>query len=367
MRVNFRTILIIFLVALLGGAVGTYGVLEINKYQSKANEVETTDKEVIQEVSYVKENEGAYVQAIKNSIDTVVEITTKAEVTSYNFFYGQTTSNVTYLGSGVLISDNGYIVTNEHVVSGATEVSIKLQNGDSYDATVIGTDVKTDLALLKIDAANLPYAKLVDSDGLELGEEVIAIGNGLGKGTTTSNGIISALNREVKIDKYQMTLILTNADINQGNSGGGLFDLNGNLVGIVNAKTSSSAYSTTTVEGIGYAIPANTVKTVVKEIMENGFVKDRPTIGVSIYSSDYSNYYNIDGLVVSAITEGGAAEKAGMQVGDIIKAIDGKELNDFSDLSKALDSYKVGDKVTLDVERKGESIKVNITLQEASN
>ena len=367
MRINFKTILIIFLVALLGGALGTYGVLEINKYQNKEVEVKTTDNEVIQEVSYVKENEGAYVTAIEKAIDTVVEITTKAEVTSYNFFYGQTTSSATYLGSGVLISSDGYIVTNEHVVSGANEVSIKLQSGDTYDATVIGTDVKTDLALLKIDATDLPFAKLVDSDELKLGEEVIAIGNGLGKGTTSSNGIISALNREVKIDKYQMTLILTNAEINSGNSGGGLFDLNGNLVGIVNAKSSSSAYSTTSIEGIGYAIPANTVKTVAQEILENGYVKDRPTIGVSIYSSDYNDYYNIDGLVVSAITEGGAAEKAGMQVGDIIKAIDGKELNDFSDLSKALDSYKVGDTVTLDVQRKGEDIKVQITLQEASN
>lgn len=367
MRINFKTILIIFLVALLGGALGTYGALEISKTQNQAVETEATNNEVVQQVSYVKENEGAYVTAIEKAIDTVVEITTKAEVTSYNFFYGQTTSSATYLGSGVLISNDGYIVTNEHVVSGATEVSIKLQNGDSYDASVIGTDVKTDLALLKIDATDLPYAKLVDSDELKLGEEVIAIGNGLGKGTTSSNGIISALNREVKIDKYSMTLILTNAEINSGNSGGGLFDLNGNLVGIVNAKTSSSAYSTTTVEGIGYAIPANTVKMVATEILENGYVKDRPTIGVSIYTSTYNEYYNVDGLVVSAIVEGGAAEKAGMQVGDIIKAIDGLELNEFSDLSKALDSYKVGDKVTLDVERKGENIKVEIILQDASN
>lgn len=373
MKINFKTILIIFLVALLGGSIGTYGILELNKYQNeiveKEDNVVKTQDSVTEQVLYTNENSGTYVNAIEKALDSVVEITSQSEVTSYYFFGGATTSEVTNLGSGVIISSDGYIVTNRHVVKDAKKVSVSLQNGETYEAQIIGEDSKTDLALLKIDATGLDYALLVDSDTLKLGQEVVAIGNGLGKGTASSNGIISALNREVTIDKYTMTLILTNAEINNGNSGGGLFDLNGNLVGIVNAKSSSSAlYSNTaTIEGIGYAIPANTVKKITDDLLENGYVKNRPTLGVSIYTSDYNEYYGIEGLVISDVMENGAAAKAGLQAGDIIKALDGVELTDFSQLAKLLDDYNVGDTVTLDVVRNNSSLKINCVLQDASN
>ncbi len=373
MKINFKTILIIFLVALLGGSIGTYGILELNKYQNeiveKEDNVVKTQDSVTEQVLYTNENSGTYVNAIEKALDSVVEITSQSEVTSYYFFGGTTTSEATNLGSGVIISSDGYIVTNRHVVKEAKKVSVSLQNGETYEAQIIGEDSKTDLALLKIDATDLDYALLVDSDTLKLGQEVVAIGNGLGKGTASSNGIISALNREVTIDKYTMTLILTNAEINNGNSGGGLFDLNGNLVGIVNAKSSSSAlYSNTaTIEGIGYAIPANTVKKITDDLLENGYVKNRPTLGVSIYTSDYNEYYGIEGLVISDVMENGAAAKAGLQAGDIIKALDGVELTDFSQLAKLLDDYNVGDTVTLDVVRNNSSLKINCVLQDASN
>ena len=370
MRINFKTVLIIFLVGLLGGAAGAYGVISINDLKNAETENVNEDAEpVISQVSYTAAVTGDYVSAIEKSIDSVVEITTQAEVTSYNFFFGSSTSDATCLGSGVIISSDGYIVTNEHVIDGAKDVSVRLQNGESYEAEIIGYDTKTDLALLKIDAADLSYSRLVDSDYLKLGQEVIAIGNALGKGTSCSNGIISAINREVTINNYTMTLLLTNAEVNSGNSGGGLFDMDGNLAGIVNAKVSSSLYSSsgTTVEGIGYAIPANTVKTVVEQLLENGYVKDRPALGVKIYTQEYNQQYNVEGLVVSEVLEGSAAEKAGIKAGDIIRSIDGIEVSEFSQLAKLLDNYSIGDKVTLGIEREGKMLEIKCKLQESTN
>ena len=292
MKINFKTILIIFLVALLGGAAGTYGVLSIKEATDTSASINrTTDVQpVISEVSYSNESSGAYVTAIDKALDTAVEITTDAEYTSYNFFGGYSTSNATFLGSGVIISEDGYIVTNKHVVNQAKDVSVRLQNGDTYEATIIGVDNNTDLALLKIEASGLSYAKLADSDELKLGQEVIAIGNALGNGTSCSNGIISAINREVTIKNYTMTLLLTNAELNSGNSGGGLFDMNGNLVGIVNAKTSSSAYSSNaSIEGIGYAIPSNTVRTSLMNCWPTVMSKTvRHSVSVSILPNTIS-------------------------------------------------------------------------------
>ena len=369
MKINFKTILIIFLVALLGGAAGTYGVLSIKEATDTSASINrTTDVQpVISEVSYSNESSGAYVTAIDKALDTAVEITTDAEYTSYNFFGGYSTSNATFLGSGVIISEDGYIVTNKHVVNQAKDVSVRLQNGDSYEATIIGVDNNTDLALLKIEASGLSYAKLADSDELKLGQEVIAIGNALGNGTSCSNGIISAINREVTIKNYTMTLLLTNAERNSGNSGGGLFDMNGNLVGIVNAKTSSSAYSSNaSIEGIGYAIPSNTVKNIVNELLANGYVKDRPSLGVSIYTSEYNLYHNVEGLVISEVLEGGSADKAGLQKEDIIKAIDGETVTEFSQLSRILENHQIGDRITLSIARGEETFDVVCTLQDSS-
>ncbi len=374
MKLNFKTIVIIFLVALLGGAGGAYGAININKLagNSQTTETSTSNSSVTTQVLYSDSQTGTYQNAINNAIDTVVQITSEATSVQTNLFGQSVSGSSTSLGSGVIISSDGYIVTNNHVVSDATNVSVQTNDGTEYEATIIGTDAKTDLALLKIDATNLKYASLVDSDTLSLGQEVVAIGNSLGKGTSCTNGIISALNREVTINNYTMTLILTNAEVNSGNSGGGLFDMNGNLVGIVNAKIMSSATSSTTsttVEGMGYAIPANTVKTIVDELMNNGYVKDRATIGVKVITdSSYLQYYNVsEGALVSEVVENSAASKAGIEAGDVIIAIDDNKVSSFTDLSKYLDNYKVGDTVTITVTRDNHLMDFQVTLEESTN
>ncbi|MBR2577939.1 MAG: trypsin-like peptidase domain-containing protein [Erysipelotrichaceae bacterium] len=366
MKINFKSFLIVFLVGLLGGACGTYGALSLYYLHNGKNEPAKTDT-VINQVTYTNAVTGDYVSAIERSINSVVEITTQAEVTSYYFFGGTTTSDETLLGSGVIISEDGYIITNQHVIKDAKDVRIQLQDGESYEATIVGQDAKTNLALLKIDAKGLSYATLVDSDDLKLGQEVLAIDNSLGKGTSCSNGIISAINREVTINNYTMTLLLTNAEVNSGNSGGGLFDMNGNLIGVVNAKGITSGYTGTNVEGISYAIPSSTVRKIVEQLLNNGYVKDRPALGVKVYTQEYNLRYNIEGLVVSEVIEGGAADKAGIKAGDIIKSIDGIELSEFSQLAKLLDDYQIGDKVKLEIERDGDMLSLTCVLQETVN
>lgn len=374
MKLNFKTIVIIFLVALLGGASGAYGAININKLvgNSQTTENSNSNTSVTTQVLYSDSQTGTYQNAINNAIDTVVQITSEATSVQTNLFGQSISGSSTSLGSGVIISSDGYIVTNNHVVSDATNVSVLTNDGTEYEATIIGTDAKTDLALLKIEATNLKFASLVDSDALSLGQEVVAIGNSLGKGTSCTNGIISALNREVTINNYTMTLILTNAEVNSGNSGGGLFDMNGNLVGIVNAKIMSNATSSTTsttVEGMGYAIPTNTVKTIVDELMNNGYVKDRATIGVKVITdSSYLQYYGVsEGALVSEVVENSAASKAGIEAGDVIIAIDDNKVSSFSDLSKYLDDYKVGDTVTITVTRDNHLKDFKVTLEESTN
>lgn len=374
MKLNFKTIVIIFLVALLGGASGAYGAININKLvgNSQTTESSNSNTSVTTQVLYSDSQTGTYQNAINNAIDTVVQITSEATSVQTNLFGQSISGSSTSLGSGVIISSDGYIVTNNHVVSDATNVSVLTNDGTEYEATIIGTDAKTDLALLKIEATNLKFASLVDSDTLSLGQEVVAIGNSLGKGTSCTNGIISALNREVTINNYTMTLILTNAEVNSGNSGGGLFDMNGNLVGIVNAKIMSNATSSTTsttVEGMGYAIPTNTVKTIVDELMNNGYVKDRATIGVKVITdSSYLQYYGVsEGALVSEVVENSAASKAGIEAGDVIIAIDDNKVSSFSDLSKYLDDYKVGDTVTITVTRDNHLKDFKVTLEESTN
>ena len=368
MKLGFKQIIIIFLVALLGGACGAYGIYELTYKTVDTNSSSSNTSSITTEVQYSNNEAGVYEKVIAKAIDSVVEITSKSE--SQTSFFGQSYSS-TSLGSGVIISEDGYIVTNNHVVESATNVSITLNNGETYDATIVGTDAKTDLALLKIDANDLSYSKLVDSDTLNLGQEVVAIGNSLGKGTSSTNGIISALNREVTINNYTMDLIQTNASVNSGNSGGGLFDLNGNLVGIVNAKISSSASSSSsnaTVEGMGYAIPSNTVSTIVEQLKNNGYVKDRATLGVKIITdSNYLEYYGVtnSGALVGEVVENSAASKAGIEAGDLIIAINDTKVSSFSDLSKQLDNYQIGDKITITVSRNDQIKDFEVTLEES--
>ena len=358
MKLDFKNILIIFLVALLGGFVGTMGA---NELYGKDEPVETQNNQTT--TSIYKESSDLKT-AIETAYDSVVRIT--STTTSYDFFNREAQSQSA--GSGVIISEDGYIVTNHHVVNGANEVTVYLIDNTSYPADVIGSDQKTDVALLKIDAKGLEYATFANSDNVEIGDDAIAIGNPLGTGISVTNGIISAIQKEITINRETMSLLQTNAEINNGNSGGGLFNIKGELIGIVNAKTSNASYfGSATVEGLGYAIPSNTVKAVTESLKEFGFVKDRPTLGVTISELTTSSNGFAAGIYITEIQKDSAAEKAGLHTYDRIIELNGVDINSYTELSYQLSHYSVGDTITITVIRNNQELTLELTLQENTN
>ncbi len=267
-------------------------------------------------------------------------------------------------GSGVIIDSNGYIATNNHVIDGASKINVTLKNGKEYNATLVGTDSDTDLAVLKINASGLTAAVYGDSDDLQVGDLAVAIGNPLGKlGGTSTAGIISALDRELQIEGRTMTLLQTDASINPGNSGGGLFNGKGELVGIVVAKSTGSD-----VEGLGFAIPVNVAKTVLKQITENGYVKGRPASGmtfVDLTSVRSALMYGVSatGIYVKSV-DSDNAKQAGFKPGDMIYYVGDKRINSSTDLSEAFSAYKVGDKVKIKVIRNNSVQTLTLTMGE---
>ena len=268
-------------------------------------------------------------------------------------------------GSGVVFSDAGLIVTNHHVIDGADEIKVRLTNGDEYDAELIASDAQSDLAVLRIDAENLTPVVLGDSDTLNVGESVIAIGNPLGSlGGTVTEGILSAKDREITIDGQSMTLLQTSAAINPGNSGGGLFNSKGELIGVVNAKSSGSD-----IEGLGFAIPINIAKSVVNDLVENGKVSGRITLGITYYeissiTQAMEHGVNVLGLLVSEVTPNSNAAAAGIQANDVIVEADGEQVTTSDDLRSALSSHKIGDTMTFTVVRDKEYVELSCTLAE---
>ena len=286
---------------------------------------------------------------------TVVEISTETVVTNSRMRQYITGG----AGSGVIITADGYIVTNNHVIENASSITVTLPNGQKYPAVLKGTDSQTDLALIKIDAKNLTPAVFGDSSKLVVGELDIAVGNPLGElGGTVTSGIISALDREITIDGQSMSLLQTDASISPGNSGGGLFNINGQLIGIVNAKSSGS-----NIEGIGFAIPINTAKPIINDLMEYGYVRGRVDIGltmVDIPSVQVAMWYRLNQLGVY-ITKSVYPE---LQNGDRITSVDGKAITYLDSFNATIKSYKVGDTVKITVDRNGRAITVPITLNE---
>ena len=297
---------------------------------------------------------------VKKCKDSVVEITTES-VSSGNSVLGQYVSQGA--GSGVIISKDGYIVTNNHVVSDATSLKVTTTDGKEYDANVVGKDSQTDLAVIKIDTQNLQPATFGDSDTLQVGDPAIAIGNPLGElGGTVTTGIISATDRQITIDDETMTLLQTDAAINPGNSGGGLFNADGNLIGIVNAKESSTG-----IEGLGFAIPITPAKDIITELMQNGSVTSRPALNVSLYDYSASNQGQNskypDGCYIVQVVKNGAADKAGLKQNDRIISFDGQKIETTSDVKNVLNKHKIGDTVKMVVERNSKKVEVEITLQ----
>jgi len=257
-------------------------------------------------------------------------------------------------GSGIIISSDGYIVTNNHVVEGATELTVILNDTTEYTAELIGRDEKTDLAVIKINKTELPAATLGDSTTAVAGELAVAIGNPLGQelaGSVTS-GVVSAVNRKLKIDNKALTLIQTDAAINPGNSGGALVNQYGEVIGINTVKLSSSS-----VEGIGFAIAISEAKPIIDNLMKNGYVAGRPLVGISVSNTNY-------GLSIADVAAGGAAEKAGLKKGDLIIKVDGTAIKNKDTLNEMRDKKNPGDTMVFTVMREGELLDITVTLSE---
>lgn len=300
-------------------------------------------------------------EAAAKTVDSVVEIRT--EQTVQGSFMQQYV--VQGGGSGIIITEDGYIATNNHVIEDATQIKITLRNGQSYDGKLVGTDATADLAVVKIDASGLKPAVFGDSGNLVVAETVFAIGNPLGElGGTVTQGIISALERTITIENQEMTLLQTTAAINPGNSGGGLFNLAGECVGIVNAKSSGSG-----IEGLAFAIPSNTAIKVINDIMQYGYVRGRVMLGITMLevTDQYTLYrYNLKeyGVYISKITKGSDADNNGLKSADRIVSIDGTKINSSAEVRKLIQRHEVGDTMTVVISRDGSEMTFNIKLTE---
>ena len=280
-----------------------------------------------------------------------------------------TTSEGTGSGSGVIMSKDGYIITNNHVVDGAQSVSVQLSDGTSLDAEIIGTDEQTDLAVIKVTpTSDLTAAEFGDSDELEPGEYAYAIGSpgGVQFANTITGGRISAINRDLTVNDRVMTLIQTDASINNGNSGGALINKYGQVVGITSAKLSGNAFGSATVEGMGFAIPINTAKDIVDELIQNGYVSGRPSIGITGQNVESADG-KVSGVQVYSIDSRAKAASEGLQVGDVITAVDGTPIPDMDKVNELKQDKKAGDKLTLSVYRisTGKTLNITITLTDS--
>ena len=282
-----------------------------------------------------------------------------------NSFPGTTQHEVLGAGSGVIISPDGYIVTNNHVVEDAKEVTVTLNDRREFKATVVGTDPQTDLALVKIESSGLPVLEFGNSDDVRIGEWVLAVGNPFNLTSTVTAGIVSAKARNLNILGENTSIesfIQTDAAVNQGNSGGALVNANGKLIGINSAIASGNGYYT----GYSFAIPSNIARKVVDDLKQYGTVQ-RAYIGVAVVEIDNAladelNLSQVKGLLVRQVTADGAAERAGLRVDDIILALDGREINTVSELKEIVAQHSPGDNMAVTVLRNGQKQKINVTL-----
>ncbi len=294
----------------------------------------------------------------EQNVDAVVAINTEGTTN----VWGQMT-NFAASGSGFVLSADGYVATNHHVIANADRITVTMTSGDQYEAELVGSDEENDIALLKINAQNLQVASVGDSDQLRVGAQVAAIGNPLGELTNTLTvGYVSARDRVINTDGKPINMLQTDAAINNGNSGGPLFDMYGNVVGITSAK-----YASSSIEGLGFAIPINDAMYIIYDLLEYGYVTSRPLMGVSVRDLDSvtASYYSLPvGVYVGEVNEGGAAERAGIQAGDIIVALDDREVTCYNDLSAALRFYHAGDSAVVKVYRAGAELTMTITFDE---
>ena len=366
-RLGLKIASLALVCALLGGLVGGgTAYLVSNSSNSDTTEVNVSNRKPteIQLKTVDGKNPMTDAELYAANVNSVVSINVSA-TTNY---FGQTVQTAAS-GTGFLITEDGYILTNHHVVSDASSVEVTLYNGETYDATVIGSDEDYDIAVLKIDVTGATPVVLGDSSKLAIGESVAAVGNPLGELTfSMTEGIVSCVNRAINVDGTPFNMIQIDCSINPGNSGGPLFNSYGEVIGIVSAKYSS--YSNTTVEGIGFAIPINDVVSLVKDIMTNGYVTNKAYMGITpqTMTAQMAQQYRYDvteGVFVCSVDPDSAADKAGLKLGDVITKMDDKDIASYEDLVAAKKSYSAGDTVTLTVYREGKTIEVELTFDAA--
>ncbi|HBV86102.1 MAG TPA: serine protease HtrA [Desulfosporosinus sp.] len=336
---------------------GTAIETTMNNTESNGTLSSNRQNNTIQLISSTQTNTLTIAEIAEMNGDSIVEIRNETVATGGRM--GQLVSEGA--GSGVIISNDGYIVTNNHVIEGANKITVTLKNAETFTANLVGRDVKTDIAVLKIEASDLKAAILGDSSQLVVGELAVAIGNPLGElGGTVTEGIISALDRDIVIDGESMKLLQTSAAINPGNSGGGLFNAYGELVGIVNAKSSGSD-----IEGLGFAIPVNTAKTVIEQIISYGYVQGRIDLGITLLDiTDLRTamMYRVSNTGVYVVE---AEQENGLESGDRIVSINGTEMTSLSDVKSMIDSFSVGQVVEFVLERGQQTLTIKITLEQA--
>ena len=347
--------------AVVGGAAGYGGAALSSSGKTTIRQSNRTASEItVKQVSGQTLMSPAEVYA--STVNSVVSINCSSVSTN---IFGQSVQSASS-GSGFIITQDGYIVTNHHVVSGASSVTVTLHDGREYPATVVGSDSDYDVAVLKINATDLQPVTLGNSSNVNVGDSVLAIGNPLGELTfSMSQGIVSCCDRAINVDGTPFNMLQVDASINPGNSGGPLMNLYGEVVGIVSAKYSS--YSDTTVEGLGFAIPIGDVQAIITDIMENGQVTDKPSFGITAgtMTEQMAAQYQIEqksGAFVYSVNKGGAGEKAGLRMGDVITKVDSTDIASMEDLTAAKKGHKAGDTVTVTYFRDGSSHTTSLTF-----
>ncbi len=386
-----------FLMAMVivsGGSIAVYRQVAENTYSGnssvsdddKDNDKKPSSSLSAKNVSLIEkaDSDGTELtteEIVQKLLPSVVGIESQFTVTSANngYYYGfgnmPSTSSATGTGTGVVITEDGYIVTNAHVIYDseygaglADSIKVHMNDDSSYDAEVVGYDTDCDLAVLKIKADGLTAAEFGDSDNLLLGESVIAIGNPLGFDlmNTVTSGIVSGLNRNITINDKAMNLIQTDTAINQGNSGGPLINKKGQIIGINSSKMSSN-YGSASIEGIGFAIPSNEVSQIVDDLMEYGYVTGKPQLGISCQNvtDTISQMYNMPvGIYVTDVSRNSAADEAGLQSGDVIIAVDDKEVSTSEELNAEKNKHSAGDTIEITYIRSGKEKTVEVVLDE---
>ena len=353
--------------ALVGGVAGGAGVLWYTSGKSPVNNTSNAlmgnrENSVIalNSVETGKELTAAevYAQNVRSTVGITTSITTN--------FWGYQTVNAAS-GSGFIVTDDGYILTNYHVVEDADSITVSMYEGQTYEAELVGFDASNDVAVLKIEAEGLTPVVLGDSDNLNVGDNVVAIGNPLGELTfSLTSGAISSLNRNITMSNGStMNLMQTDCAINSGNSGGALFNMYGEVIGITNAKYSSNGGGEASIDNIGFAIPINLAWEIAQSIIEKGYVST-PYIGVTVsdVGQQFQNYGLPQGAAVQSVVEGGPAEKAGLQANDIITHIGGEEITGYAQLSQYIREAGVGGQLKLTVFRQGQTLEITVTIGE---